>query len=75
MNTPLLRELFAADPERAQRPLVHVPMGPFADPGATAARGGAPAPAATCMLLITAATSRLTAASPAPSDAAPAGAV
>ena len=30
-NTPLLRELFAADPERAQRRLVHVPMGRFAE--------------------------------------------
>jgi len=27
VNTPLLRELFAADPERATRRLVHVPMG------------------------------------------------
>jgi NAD(P)-dependent dehydrogenase (short-subunit alcohol dehydrogenase family) len=26
VNTPLLRELFAADPERAQRRLVHVPV-------------------------------------------------
>ncbi|MGH3939674.1 MAG: 3-oxoacyl-ACP reductase [Pseudonocardiaceae bacterium] len=32
VNTPLLRELFAADPERAQRRLVHVPMGRFAEP-------------------------------------------
>lgn len=31
VNTPLLRELFAADPERAQRRLVHVPMGRFAE--------------------------------------------
>jgi len=30
VDTPLLRELFAADPERAQRRLVHVPMGRFA---------------------------------------------
>ncbi len=29
INTPLLQELFAADPERAQRRLVHVPMGRF----------------------------------------------
>jgi NAD(P)-dependent dehydrogenase (short-subunit alcohol dehydrogenase family) len=32
VNTPLLRELFAKDPERAQRRLVHVPMGRFAEP-------------------------------------------
>ena len=32
VNTPLLRELFAADPERAKRRLVHVPMGRFAEP-------------------------------------------
>jgi NAD(P)-dependent dehydrogenase (short-subunit alcohol dehydrogenase family) len=32
VNTPLLRELFAKDPERAARRLVHVPMGRFADP-------------------------------------------
>ena len=32
VNTPLLRELFAADPKRAQRRLVHVPMGRFAEP-------------------------------------------
>jgi NAD(P)-dependent dehydrogenase (short-subunit alcohol dehydrogenase family) len=31
VNTPLLRELFATDPERAQRRLVHVPMGRFAE--------------------------------------------
>src|SRR6202453_5396586 len=31
VNTPLLTELFAADPERAQRRLVHVPMGRFAE--------------------------------------------
>jgi len=31
VNTPLLRELFAADAERAQRRLVHVPMGRFAE--------------------------------------------
>ena len=30
--TPLLMDLFAADPERAARRLVHVPMGRFADP-------------------------------------------
>ncbi|MBD7996764.1 3-oxoacyl-ACP reductase [Arthrobacter sp. Sa2CUA1] len=32
VNTPLLRELFAADPERAARRLVHVPLGRFAEP-------------------------------------------
>lgn len=32
VNTPLLRELFAADPERAARRLVHIPMGRFAEP-------------------------------------------
>ena len=30
VNTPLLQELFASDPERAQRRLVHIPMGRFA---------------------------------------------
>jgi NAD(P)-dependent dehydrogenase (short-subunit alcohol dehydrogenase family) len=29
IDTPLLRELFAKDPEKAQRRLVHVPMGRF----------------------------------------------
>jgi NAD(P)-dependent dehydrogenase (short-subunit alcohol dehydrogenase family) len=37
VNTPLLRELFAADPERAQRRLVHIPMGRFAEPEEIAA--------------------------------------
>jgi NAD(P)-dependent dehydrogenase (short-subunit alcohol dehydrogenase family) len=31
VDTPLLRELFAKDPERAARRLVHVPMGRFAE--------------------------------------------
>ncbi|HEY2165926.1 MAG TPA: 3-oxoacyl-ACP reductase [Jatrophihabitantaceae bacterium] len=31
VNTPLLRELFAKDPERAQRRLVHIPMGRFGE--------------------------------------------
>jgi len=31
VNTPLLQELFAKDPERAQRRLVHVPMGRFGE--------------------------------------------
>jgi NAD(P)-dependent dehydrogenase (short-subunit alcohol dehydrogenase family) len=30
VDTPLLRELFATDPERAARRLVHIPMGRFA---------------------------------------------
>jgi NAD(P)-dependent dehydrogenase (short-subunit alcohol dehydrogenase family) len=37
VDTPLLRELFAADPERAARRLVHVPMGRFAEPEEIAA--------------------------------------
>jgi NAD(P)-dependent dehydrogenase (short-subunit alcohol dehydrogenase family) len=37
VNTPLLQELFAKDPERAARRLVHVPMGRFADPEELAA--------------------------------------
>ncbi|HEV7758953.1 MAG TPA: 3-oxoacyl-ACP reductase [Acidimicrobiales bacterium] len=32
VNTTLLQELFAKDPERAARRLVHVPMGRFAEP-------------------------------------------
>jgi NAD(P)-dependent dehydrogenase (short-subunit alcohol dehydrogenase family) len=35
--TPLLMELFANDPERAERRLVHVPMGRFAEPEEIAA--------------------------------------
>ena len=35
--TPLLMELFAKDPERAQRRLVHVPMGRFGEPEEIAA--------------------------------------
>jgi NAD(P)-dependent dehydrogenase (short-subunit alcohol dehydrogenase family) len=31
VNTPLLTELFASDPERAARRLVHIPMGRFAE--------------------------------------------
>jgi len=31
VNTPLLQELFAKDPERAARRLVHIPMGRFAN--------------------------------------------
>jgi NAD(P)-dependent dehydrogenase (short-subunit alcohol dehydrogenase family) len=37
INTPLLQELFANDPERAARRLVHVPMGRFGEPGEIAA--------------------------------------
>ena len=37
VNTPLLQELFAKDAERAQRRLVHVPMGRFAEPEEIAA--------------------------------------
>lgn len=37
VNTPLLNELFAKDPERAARRLVHVPMGRFAEPAEIAA--------------------------------------
>jgi NAD(P)-dependent dehydrogenase (short-subunit alcohol dehydrogenase family) len=37
VSTPLLQELFAADPERAARRLVHVPMGRFGEPEEIAA--------------------------------------
>ncbi|MGO4858559.1 3-oxoacyl-ACP reductase [Arthrobacter sp. 2MCAF14] len=37
VNTPLLKELFASDPERAARRLVHVPLGRFAEPEELAA--------------------------------------
>jgi NAD(P)-dependent dehydrogenase (short-subunit alcohol dehydrogenase family) len=37
VNTPLLQELFAKDPERAQRRLVHIPVGRFARPEELAA--------------------------------------
>jgi NAD(P)-dependent dehydrogenase (short-subunit alcohol dehydrogenase family) len=37
VNTPLLQELFAKDPERAARRLVHVPVGRFAQPEEIAA--------------------------------------
>src|SRR5580698_4402635 len=37
VNTPLLRELFASDPERAKRRLVHVPLGRFGEPEEIAA--------------------------------------
>jgi NAD(P)-dependent dehydrogenase (short-subunit alcohol dehydrogenase family) len=37
VNTPLLIELFAKDPERAARRLVHVPMGRFGEPEEIAA--------------------------------------
>jgi NAD(P)-dependent dehydrogenase (short-subunit alcohol dehydrogenase family) len=32
VNTPLLQELFANDPERAAKRLVHIPMGRFGEP-------------------------------------------
>jgi NAD(P)-dependent dehydrogenase (short-subunit alcohol dehydrogenase family) len=32
VNTPLLQELFATDPERAARRLTHIPLGRFAEP-------------------------------------------
>jgi NAD(P)-dependent dehydrogenase (short-subunit alcohol dehydrogenase family) len=32
VNTPLLRELFAKDPDKAAKRLVHVPMGRFGEP-------------------------------------------
>jgi NAD(P)-dependent dehydrogenase (short-subunit alcohol dehydrogenase family) len=37
VNTPLLTELFASDPDRAQRRMVHVPMGRFGEPDEIAA--------------------------------------
>lgn len=37
VNTPLLQELFAKDPERAARRMVHIPVGRFADPTEIAA--------------------------------------
>ncbi|TCM46653.1 3-oxoacyl-ACP reductase [Kribbella sp. VKM Ac-2568] len=37
VNTPLLKELFASDPERAERRLVHVPLGRFGEPEEIAA--------------------------------------
>lgn len=37
VNTPLLQELFAKDPQRAARRLVHVPLGRFAEPDEIAA--------------------------------------
>jgi NAD(P)-dependent dehydrogenase (short-subunit alcohol dehydrogenase family) len=37
VNTPLLKELFAKDPERAAKRLVHIPMGRFGEPEEIAA--------------------------------------
>jgi NAD(P)-dependent dehydrogenase (short-subunit alcohol dehydrogenase family) len=37
VNTPLLQELFAKDPERAARRLIHIPIGRFAEPEELAA--------------------------------------
>ena len=39
VNTPLLRELFAKDPERASKRLVHIPVGRFGEPEEIAAAG------------------------------------
>ncbi len=37
VNTPLLMELFAKDPERAARRLIHIPLGRFGEPDEIAA--------------------------------------
>ena len=37
VSTPLLKELYASDPEAAARRLVHIPMGRFAEPAEIAA--------------------------------------
>jgi NAD(P)-dependent dehydrogenase (short-subunit alcohol dehydrogenase family) len=37
VNTPMLQELFAKDPERAARRLIHIPLGRFAEPEEIAA--------------------------------------
>lgn len=37
VNTPLLKKLFAEDPEKAARRLIHVPLGRFAEPEELAA--------------------------------------
>ncbi len=37
INTPLLQELFAKDPERAARRMVHIPFGRFGEPSEIAA--------------------------------------
>ena len=42
VNTPLLQELFAKDPERAARRLVHIPMGRFAEADGDRRRGRLP---------------------------------
>ena len=42
VSTPLLQELFAKDPERAARRLVHIPMGRFAEPDGDRGRRGVP---------------------------------
>ena len=42
VNTPLLQELFAKDPERAARRMVHVPIGRFAEPRGDCRRGRIP---------------------------------
>ena len=42
VNTPLLQELFAKDPEKAARRLVHLPMGRFAEAARDRAGGAVP---------------------------------
>ena len=42
VNTPLLQELFAKDPERAARRLVHIPMGRFGEAEGDRQRGAVP---------------------------------
>jgi NAD(P)-dependent dehydrogenase (short-subunit alcohol dehydrogenase family) len=37
VNTPLLQELFAKDPDRAARRMVHIPVGRFGEPDEIAA--------------------------------------
>ena len=64
--TPLLLELFAKDPERAARRLVHVPMGRFAEPEEIAA--AVAFLASDDASFITARSSWSTAASPAPTS-------
>ena len=41
VNTPLLQELFAKDPEKAARRLVHLPMGRLPEEGEDAAAAAA----------------------------------
>ena len=66
VNTPLLQELFAKDPERAARRLVHVPMGRFAEPEEIAT--AVPSSPATSLASSPPPPSSSTAASPAPTS-------